>query len=134
MSEYEFSDTQNELFEKLANALQRFALIFGIWSAMFVVMALLDMIMPSLDNISGGIQSYIGPVVSIVIGIACVIIAVMFMKPVQNFRRITTTSGTDISELLEALRSLNTSHGYLRLVLALMFMGALLATLILVLT
>jgi hypothetical protein len=47
------------------------------------------------------------------------------LKPVNNFRRITTTSGKDISELLEALSYLNTSHGYLRLVLALLFAGCL---------
>ena len=124
MSEYEFSDSQNQSFDQLANALQRFAIIFGVWGASFVIMAVLDMSMAAL-GIEGGSQNHAGAAVSVVTGVACVIIALMMLKPVKNFRRITTTSGKDISELLGALAHLNASHGYLRLVLAILFVGSL---------
>ena len=121
MAEYEFTSEQNETFDKLANSLQRFAIIFGIWGALFVVMGVLDFT---------GAATPLGGLISAIAGIAIVIMAFLFLKPVQNFRRITTTEGQDISELLSALRLLNGSHNLLRIVLGLIFLGALIGLIV----
>ena len=121
MAEYEFTSEQNKTFDSLANSLQRFAIVFGIWGALFVVMGILDFI---------GAATPFGGLVSAVAGIAIVIMAFLFLKPVQNFRRITTTEGQDISELLAALKLLNSSHNLLRIVLGLIFVGALIGLIV----
>ena len=121
MAEYEFTSEQNETFDKLANSLQRFAIIFGIWGALFVLMGALDFI---------GATASFGGLIQAIVGIAIVIMAFLFLKPVQNFRRITTTEGQDISELLSALRLLNGSHNLLRIVLGLVFLGALIGLIV----
>ena len=121
MAEYEFTSEQNETFDKLATSLQRFAIIFGIWGALFVVMGVLDF--------TGGAIPF-GGLVSAIAGIAIVIMAFLFLKPVQNFRGITTTEGQDISELLTALKLLNSSHNLLRLILGLIFLGSLIGLIV----
>jgi hypothetical protein len=117
MAEYEFTDEQNKTFNKLATSLQRFAIIFGIWGALFVVMGVMDF--------TGESQAPFGGLVSAIAGLSIVITAFLFLKPVQNFRRITTTQGQDISELLTALKLLNSSHNLLRLVLGIVALASL---------
>ena len=119
MSEYEFTNEQNEIFSKLANALQRFAIIFGLFGVLLIVMAVADMMgsEPTKNMI------YVGSCV--VGGAVCAFLAFLFLKPVQNFRSITTTKGQDISELLTALGHLNASHNFLRIVLFFFVAGSL---------
>jgi hypothetical protein len=124
MSEYEFSDKQNETFDQLANALQRFAIIFGIWGACFAAMVAMDM-GASAFGASGGTGNPIGAIAALAAGAACVVIAFLLLKPVKNFRQITTTKGRDIAELIQAFSSLNTAAKYLQLVLAILFVGSL---------
>jgi hypothetical protein len=119
MAEYEFTDEQNRTFDKLASALQRFAILFGIFGVLMVVLGAL--------NLLSGNGPQAGAAIQALAGVLIMVIAFLFLKPVQNFRRITTTSGQDISELLGAVGHLNTSHNLLRLVLGVMFLVAIIA-------
>ena len=119
MSEYEFTGEQNQAFDKLAKTLRNFAIAFGIWAALLLVMGVVGM--------GGGIGTGWSPISSIVVifaGIVGVIIAFLFLKPVGNFRRITTTEGNDITELLTALENLNKSHNLFRIAVAVAFLAS----------
>jgi hypothetical protein len=50
-------------------------------------------------------------------------LALMFLRPLDNLKRITTTEGQDISELLGALSDLNQSFGLFRIFVALLFIA-----------
>ena len=114
MAEYEFTNEENKTFDSLANALRRFALTFATWAGLLVLMG--------LAGFTGGRSAY-GNIAMIVVGGATIVLALMFLKPVGNFKRITTTQGQDVSELLGALDELNKSFSLLRIFVALFFVA-----------
>ena len=114
MAEYEFTNEENTTFDSLASALRRFALTFATWAGLLVLMG--------LAGFTGGRSAY-GNIAMIVVGGATIVLALMFLKPVGNFKRITTTQGQDVSELLGALDELNKSFSLLRIFVALFFVA-----------
>jgi hypothetical protein len=109
MSEYEFTVEENKTFDALADALRKFAYTFAVYAVGLIVMGLLGFFAerPLTMSIS-----------MLVLGPITVVLALMFLKPVDNFKRITTTQGQDISELLGALGHLNKTFSLLRVGMA----------------
>ena len=110
MIDYEFTTEHNVTFDKLSSTLRRFAYVFGFWM---------------LTLIAWGTALYIDgaysmPQVLGVIGTGSLglIISYLFFQPLDNFRRITTSKGKDIPELMEALADLDIAHNLFRLIIA----------------
>ncbi len=124
MAEYEFSEEDNKTFDLLSGALRRFALTFAAFAVLLALMGIIwiatGMPNPSPDS-SAGVDAYWLIIVAYVGIPATAALAVMFLKPLDNLERITTTEGQDISELLVALDDLNQSFGLLRIFVAVLF-------------
>jgi hypothetical protein len=114
MAEYEFTSEENKTFDSLAGALRRFALTFAVFAALLAVMGVMGFFFgrPFVESASW-----------LIVGAATVFLALMFLKPVDNFRHITTTQGQDISELLGAMGQLNKAFGLLRIGVALILVA-----------
>ena len=118
MSEYEFTVEENKTFDSLAGALSKFAYTFAVYAVGLIVMGLLAFVAerPLTMSIS-----------MVVTGAITVVLALMFLKPVDNFKRITTTQGQDISELLGAMGNLNKTFGLLRVGMAVFLVSMIIA-------
>lgn len=67
-----------------------------------------------------------GGVAVIVIGALSLALCFRLLKPVKEFRQIVTTQDRDISQLMVGLEKLASAHGLLRIILILLFIGAVL--------
>lgn len=93
-AEYEFTSEQNLVLATLSRRLVIVSVLVFLLSAYGFAMFLLH-----------------GGVFSLVEAIIGVVMAVTFFMPADNFRRITTTQGRDITELMRAFTEL--SKGWL---------------------
>ncbi len=127
MAEYEFSEEENKAFDALAAALRRFALTFAVFAVLLAVIgsfwiALITADAPGAATSTPAVGGATWIIVVVYAGIpATAALALLFLKPLDSFKRITTTEGQDISELLAALGDLNLSFGLLRMFVVLLF-------------
>ncbi len=98
MSQYEFSEKENQIIDSLS----KWMLVFGWFLAAASLAAL---IVPSvLHIIQNGFELLI--LTEIGIGIVVVLFGVAFILPVDNLKRIVKTEGSDIDELMTALKEI----------------------------
>ena len=90
MSEYEFSDAENEVFTKLNKNM---------------LLASLLLVLSGLVALILGITA--GSVFDIISGITVITIGISLYFPTDNFRNIVSTTGEDIKELLTAFSELD---------------------------
>ncbi|HEY5678583.1 MAG TPA: hypothetical protein VIS55_00795 [Pseudomonadales bacterium] len=124
MAEYEFSEEDNKTFDSLSRALRRFALTFAAFAVLLAIMGIIWIAtgMPNPPTDSSAVEGVPWLIIVVYVGIpATAALALMFMQPLDNLKRITTTEGQDISELLAALGDLNQSFGLLRIFVAVLF-------------
>lgn len=102
MAEYEFSQEENAVFEALSGKMAR----IGILIIVLAVLRLLEGVGItrteglSLDAILGYLQ-----------GIVYAVMGVSIYRPSDNLKRIVTTSGKDIAELMGGIGELNMGFG-----------------------
>jgi len=117
--EYEFTEPQNETFSRLSATLRRFAIIFGAYGVALIMLGIVTYLTGAYGgNAKAGI---------IVGGVVCVAIAFLFFNPTESFYRITTSKGMDISNLVAALKDLNTAVNLLRITVAVLVLARLVA-------
>jgi len=110
MVEYEFTAEHNVIFDKLSSTLRRFAFVFGFWMLTLIIWGVVLYVDGSFP---------IPQVLAVVgTGLLGLIISYLFLQPLDNFRRITTSKGKDIPELMEALEDLDIAYNFLRLIIA----------------
>ena len=109
--EYEFTEQQNETFSRLSATLRRFAIIFGAYGVALVMLGIVTFV----TGAYGGGNTRAGIIVS---GVVCVAVAFLFFNPTESFYRITTSKGMDISNLVAAMKDLNTAVNLLRISVA----------------
>ena len=109
MVEYEFTTEHNVIFDKLSSTLRRFAFVFGFWMLTLIIWGVVLYVDGSFP---------IPQVLAVVgTGLLGLIISYLFLQPLDNFRRITTSKGKDIPELMEALEDLDIAYNFLRLII-----------------
>lgn len=113
MSEYEFTEQQNQVLDGLSGALRRLAIVIAVFAAVLVAFG-------AVPDASRSIFITIGIIGA---GVLSLVMAYLFMQPLDNFRRITTTKGKDLSEFLTALDHLNKAHNMFRLILILLVLA-----------
>jgi hypothetical protein len=116
--EYEFTEQQNETFSKLSATVKRFALVFGAFGVALIMLGIVTFLTGAYEggNARAGI---------IVAGLVCVVVAFLFFNPTESFYQITTTKGMDISNLVAALKDLNTAVNLLRISVAVIVLARL---------
>ena len=117
MAEYEFTEKQNQACDRLARALRRFAIVVGVFAALLLILGISQMI--------GGAARPLATLGIIVAGGLSIVLAYLFLQPLDNFRNITATKGHDTTELLTALNDLNKAHKMFRLILFLFVLSTL---------
>ena len=110
MTEYEFSAQHNQTFDALSGALRRFAIMIGLFSVLMAIYGIAGA-MKANFNVRNIVLLILGGAVGLVA-------AYLFTRPLDNFQKITTTSGSDMTELGHALGDLNTAHNMLRAIAA----------------
>lgn len=102
MAQHEFTADQNRTFDALRAALIGFAGSIGTLAVLMVIYGLIA--------VNQG--HFGGPVMLMIIGssVVALILAWQFTRPLDNFRAITTTAGSDMSQLGKALDDLCQAH------------------------
>ncbi len=91
MTEYEFTDEQNDVF-------LRFLLMLLFLTISLLVTGVITLIQGMIDPVQTG---------EIIVGILFIVIALALFAPMKNFLNIITTSGNDIKEFMRGIKSLN---------------------------
>jgi hypothetical protein len=97
MAEYEFTAEENRHIEQLRRKIQHISLLFIVLGGLQLVQSFL-MAEPTGRWISLG-----GAVLLLALGW-------LFFRPLDNFRRIITTEGQDIREVVTAIKDLRTAY------------------------
>ena len=97
MAEYEFTDQENHRIGQLGRKLQHIAALFLLLGVVQLVQSFL-LEDPTARWIS--------------LGAAILLLALgwLFMRPLDNFRRIVTTQGKDIREVVVAIKDLRVAY------------------------
>ena len=96
MSQYEFTSEQNKVISNVALRCQVNAVFLAIWGLSSLIKT----------SMSWGESALLLSIVSIISGMVFVIMGVVFYRPSDNFRRVTTTEGNDITEVMTGLNEL----------------------------
>ncbi|MHA2027971.1 MAG: hypothetical protein ACW99A_07080 [Candidatus Kariarchaeaceae archaeon] len=104
MSEYEFSESENEQFSDFSFSLVILSISLGTAGLIIVILGIIPSINP----------------VDIVTGLAFIAIAISLFLPLQNFENITRTEGNDMRELMNGFRVL--SNGFTFVLAATIFL------------
>lgn len=97
MAEYEFTAEENQRIEQLRQKIQHIAVLFLALGVLQLVQSFM-LVEPTARWISLG-----GAVLLLALGW-------LFFRPLDNFRRIVTTEGQDIREVVTAIRDLRTAY------------------------
>lgn len=97
MAEYEFSADENRLVDQVRSKLQHVALLFLVLGALQLIESFM------LSDPTGRWIS---------LGSAFLLLALgwLFWRPLDNFRRIVSTQGQDIREVVTAIRDLRAAY------------------------
>jgi protein-S-isoprenylcysteine O-methyltransferase Ste14 len=97
MAQYEFTAEENRHIDQVRRKLQHIALLFLVLGVLQLVGAFM---LP--DSTSRWI--------SVGGGILLLALGWLFWRPIDNFRRITTTAGQDIREVITAIKDLRAAY------------------------
>lgn len=105
MSSYEFSEQQNKTMVSLATRLTAFGILIIINGLLRVVVTF------ARQQAEGGTLAVL---VVLVIALFNIAIGVMIWHPADNFKRIATTQGKDIHELMTGLKELTSGFNLMQ--------------------
>lgn len=123
MSEYEFTDKQNRVFDTLSVSLRQFSIQVGIFAVMLMFFGLVFAIRGNVE-ITDAYTSVAGGIGIMVVGALVLALCFRLLKPVAEFRQIVTTQNHDISQLMAGLEKLAGAHRLLRGILILLLISA----------
>ena len=127
MSEYEFTERQDTIFDSLSVSLRQFGIQLGVFAVMLMFLGLVFAIRGNVD-VTDSFGAAAGGLGIMLIGALALILCFRMIKPVGEFRQIVTTKDRDISQLMVGLEKLAWAHGLLRIILILLLIGAVLGT------
>ena len=105
---YEFTEKENTIFMNLSNYMTMASILFLI------------------NGFMAGIHFFRnGQVFFLLFAISMIILSITFYIPTDNFKRIVTTTGRDIGELLEGFTEINSGWSILILILIVHTLNAL---------
>ncbi len=96
MSQYEFTSEQNKVISNVALRCKVNAVFLALWGLSSLLKT----------GLSWGDRVPLLSVVSIISGLVFVVMGVVFFRPSDNFQRVTTTEGNDITEVMTGLKEL----------------------------
>ena len=96
MAQYEFTPEQNKIIGNVALR----CIVNAVLLALLGLVGLVGAIM------SWGNAAPLLSIVGILYGVVFITIGVTFFRPADNFRRVTTTQGNDIAEIMTGLKEL----------------------------
>ena len=97
MANYEFTDHQNRTMNSLAKRLAIFGILIGLGGVAIVISAI-----GYLRAEGFSLAHYL----FFLIGIVTIVMGIVFYRPSDNLKRIVTTEGSDVQELMTALKEL----------------------------
>ena len=107
MSQYEFTPEQNSVIRAVALRCVVQAVLFAILGAITIVIWFAT---------KSGLSGYMS-FVSIFAALLLIAMSIVFYRPADNLRRITTTSGNDITELMTAMKEFNMGFNLLNILM-----------------
>ena len=96
MTQYEFTPEQNKVIGHVALR----CVVNAVLLALLGVVGLVGALISLGDNVA------LISIVGILYGVVFITMGVMFFRPADNFRRVTTTEGSDITEIMTGLNEL----------------------------
>lgn len=99
MQEYEFTNRQNELIEDLSKKMN----FVGILMIVGAVLSLISGVVVLVMSVSQGIVVDFSPIIQ---GVLLLFVGLWTRNAARAFRRVVSTTGTDIENLMGALREL----------------------------
>ena len=123
MSEYEFTEKQNQIFAALSVSLRQFGIQVGVFAVMLMILGL---VVAFHDNVQfrDAYTDVAGGLGMILVGALTLALCFRLSKPVSAFRQITTTQSHDIGQLMSGLAQLTQAYRLFRIILALLLIGA----------
>ena len=123
MSEYEFTDNQNRVFDALTVSLRQFGINLGVFAILLIFLGLVFAMRGNIEVTDAytAVSSGIG---IMIIGALALALCFRLLKPVAEFRQIITTENRDISQLMVGLEKLAWAHNLLRIILILLLLCA----------
>ena len=109
MSEYEFKAAEDAQVDALRTKLLHICVLFLVLGVMFVVQAHVYLLGTSRLALSIG-------------GALFVLLAIVFWRPLDNFRRVTTTQGDDIPQFMMAMDDLRVAFTTSQIVIGLLIL------------
>jgi hypothetical protein len=97
MAEYEFNAEENRLIEHLARKLLHIAILF-------LVLGVLQLVESFM------LADPTGRWISLAVAILVLGLGWLFMRPLDNFRRVVSTEGHDMREIVTAIKDLRTAY------------------------
>ncbi|MFX0101002.1 MAG: hypothetical protein ACFFCS_15610 [Candidatus Hodarchaeota archaeon] len=91
MTEYEFSEEYNKIFSKLSQRMLMLGIVIAAGGVATMVNFMLD----------------VSKILALIDGILYVLMAISFILPIDNFKKIVKTKGSDIKELMQAMKELD---------------------------
>ena len=99
LSEYEFDKNQEQVIKNVATRC--------IIQAVLIILGSITGFLPDIIYLAHRQSEF--TVILLVQAVLQIIIGILFLRPVNNFRRIASTEGSDISELMIGLKDLSIS-------------------------
>lgn len=110
MAQYEFTAEENRHIDQLRTKVQHIAILFVVLGVLQLVQSFL------VADPTGRWISLAGAVLLLVLGW-------LFFRPLDNFRRIVSTEGQDIREVVTAIKDLRTAYLGAEIILVILAAG-----------
>lgn len=122
MSEYEFTEKQNQIFAALSVSLRQFGIQIGLFAVMLIILGL---VIAFHDNVQfrDAYTDVAGGLGMIFVGALTLALCFRLEKPVSAFRQIITTENHDIGRLMLGLEELARAYRLFRVILVLLLVG-----------
>ena len=112
MAQYEFTDQENQQIRRVGRKLRHISILFGLLGAL----QLPGVFLP---------RDATGRWISLGAAVLLVSLGWLFMRPLDNFRRIITTTGQDIHQVMIAMRDLRAAYRAAEVIFAIFVAGIL---------
>jgi hypothetical protein len=103
---YEFSSTQNQVFERLVANMSRAGVMVGVGSLIFLAYHFIDYFGLSLGAAASPVVMYIDYAVWFLLALIGVVTGVLLLRATTAFRALIQTEGNDIEHLMFGMRRL----------------------------